>query len=79
MLSRYLAAALTLAMLPAGEMWSVVTLSPRNSRAWAFSIDWGGWTSLHWERGERSYRTRAQNSSEIRIQLNLMLICFTNY
>lgn len=33
LLSRYLAAALTRAMLPAGEMWSVVTLSPRNSRA----------------------------------------------
>lgn len=49
LLSRYLAAALTLAMLPAGEMWSVVTLSPRNSKAWALSIDWGGGTSLLWE------------------------------
>ena len=30
-LERYLAAALFLAMLPAGEMWSVVTESPRFS------------------------------------------------
>lgn len=50
LLSRYLAAALTLAMLPAGEMWSVVTLSPRNSKTWAFSIDWGGGTSLLWDK-----------------------------
>lgn len=50
LLIRYLAAALTLAMLPAGEMWSVVTLSPRNSKACAFSSDWGGGTSLLWKR-----------------------------
>lgn len=30
--ARYLAAGLFLAMLPAGEMWSVVTESPRLSR-----------------------------------------------
>ena len=35
---KYLAAALLLAMLPAGDMWSVVTESPRYSRTWAFSI-----------------------------------------
>lgn len=50
LLSRYLAAALALAMLPAGEMWSVVTLSPRNSKTWAFSIVWGGGTSLLWDK-----------------------------
>lgn len=48
LLCRYLAAALTLAMLPAGEMWSVVTLSPRKSKAWAFSIDWGAGKSSPW-------------------------------
>ena len=51
LLSRYLAAALTLEMLPAGEMWSVVTLFPRNSRAWASSMERGGCTSLLWKTG----------------------------
>lgn len=50
LLCRYLAAALTLAMLPAGEMWSVVTLSPRKSKAWAFSIDCGAGISLLWDK-----------------------------
>lgn len=53
LLSRYLAAALTLAMLPAGEMWSVVTLFPRNSKTWEFSIDWGAGTSLLWDTHRR--------------------------
>jgi len=37
LLARYLAAGLVLAILPAGEMWSVVTESPRLRRAYAFS------------------------------------------
>lgn len=35
---KYLAAALLLAMLPAGDMWSVVTESPRYRRTCAFSM-----------------------------------------
>merc|ERR1719206_1504185 len=35
LLARYLAAGEFLGMEPAGEMWSVVTESPRCSKAWA--------------------------------------------
>ena len=38
LLERYLAAALFLAIDPAGEMWSVVTESPRFNKAKAFSM-----------------------------------------
>lgn len=56
---RYLAAALLLAMLPAGEMWSVVTESPRYNKTWAFSMGCRAIGSLVCE-GKR----KASNSSQ---------------
>ena len=43
--ARYLAAGLFLAILPAGEIWSVVTESPRKSSACASSMTTGGGSS----------------------------------
>lgn len=46
---KYLAAALPLAMLPAGETWSVVTESPKCNKTWAFSMHWRGGGFLAWK------------------------------
>lgn len=42
LLVRYRAAALALAMFPAGEIWSVVTESPKFNSTWADSMDLSG-------------------------------------
>ena len=66
--ARYLAAGEFLAMLPAGDMWSVVTLSPRKRRQAASLILVGGGRSAVYRKGEKEregWRVRQWKQKDI--------------
>ena len=70
--ARYLAAELLRAILPAGEMWSVVTESPRFNKTAAFSIGFTPGTSL-------SCMVEKQETVDLRDVQDIVLVLILNH